>query len=91
MLAACYKTDHKISWRTCFQLCYKHLKAGLKVMRPTPAHITKNKTNHREVGSSLNLQPGYPTFIFQNVYLLGIEQTVVYLPQQQCSRVQNYL
>lgn len=32
-----------------------------------------------------------PTFIFQNVYLLGIEQTVVYLPQQQCSRVQNYL
>lgn len=60
-------------------------------MRSTPAHITKNKTNHREVGSSLNLQPGYPNFIFQNVYLLGIEQTVVYLPQQQCSGVQNYL
>lgn len=60
-------------------------------MRSTPAHITKNKTKHREVGSSLNLQPGYPNFIFQNVYLLGIEQTVVYLPQQQCSGVQNYL
>lgn len=63
---------------------------GLKVMRPTPAHTTK-KTKHREVGYSLNLQPGHPSFIFQNIYLLGDEQTVVYLPQQQCSRVQNCL